>query len=216
MGGKDKVKDVFSGTLLGISSWVLPESLETIEKEPGNSLARKYRMCIECVLKQCWMPAAILIKQRLNDFPFPSREAFKKRFPCYANDGQLRKKMLLEFVDWACTMDMIVQNEWKNGDFSYATPGILYPLNVNTYMIMMVDTLKEDIRSMTDRTFDFNVTSTEEEYKNISKKFDRLDSDNNKPGEAATGKSNKKKYAVAAAAAGSTVLATTTTLAARP
>ena len=192
MGGKEKLKSMFSGNMLGISSWLLPELLKTIEAEPNSRLARDYRMCVESALSHCWIPAAKLIKHRLNDFPFPSREAFKKRFPCYAKDLQLRKKMLLEFVDWACALDMILQREWKEGDFSRTTTGFLYPTNINTYMIMMVDALKEDIRMMTGKTFDFKLTSTEEEYKNLSKMVDRAAGD-----ESAKIKQKKRKYAVA-------------------
>ena len=75
---------------------------------------------------------------------------------------------------------------------------------------MMVDKLKEDIRLMTDKTFDFKLTSTEEEYKNLSKMIDRSAGDEtteSKPSEI----KKKKKYAVAAAAAGSAVVAATTT-----
>ena len=74
---------------------------------------------------------------------------------------------------------------------------------------MMVDKLKEDIRLMTDKTFDFKLTSTEEEYKNLSKMIDRSAGDEieSKPSEI----KKKRKYAVAAAAAGSAVVAATTT-----
>jgi len=172
LGGMSGMKAFMNGELVGLSSWLLPELIDLIQQHPERSLAKEYRRCMELALTECFIPACTIIKERLNEFPFPSREVFKKRYPSYAKDGQLRKKMLIEFCDWTLTFSKIVKSEWKQGDYETVyLLNQLFPVNVNSYCIVMLDQLKEGIQARTDKTFDFNLTSTEEEYKAIKKEM---------------------------------------------
>ena len=160
-------KDMMAGKRNGIATWLLPELVQMIQTAPNGQLAKDYRRTMESALVECFIPAADIIKKHLNQFPFPSRTTFKKKFPAYAKSAQLRKKMLMEFCDWTNNTRMILEREWKEGDYSRIHPSILYPWSILPYAILFLDELKDQISSMTDKMFNFELTSIEEEAKEM-------------------------------------------------
>ena len=210
LGSLQNMKEMMSGQRLGIETWLLPELIQLIQTAPNGQLAKEYRRTMEKALVEYFIPCADLIKKHLNQFPFPSRAEFKKAFPAYAKTGQLRKKMLVMFCDWTNSMQLILEREWNEGDYTRCHPSMLYPFPILPYTIYFLDKLKDQISSMTHKTFNFEVTDLKEESKKyvelITQKAKDASNENKEQNLEQKEKNTRKKYLLTGTVAGAAVV----------
>lgn len=119
--------------------FLLGRLVEEMKTKPEGQMAKAYRATMTVALKRYFEPAAELIGTHLNDLPFPSRDAFKVKFPSLKGDPQLRKVLLIQMANWVHMMQHIVDEEWSNGNFSHIfPPHLLYPNGCVNYLIWLV------------------------------------------------------------------------------
>ena len=186
--------------------FILDKIVKQIKADPNGTVAKDFRSVMAIAVREYFLPAAKLIGKHMNELPLPSRDDFKKKYPEIASDPQLRKVLLLQLVTWTHAMQDIIDTEWKNGDYSNVFPKhVKYPGKALDYLIWMVDTVKDQIQSMTADVETFTNVSQEEEMAEFTSAMKKRSPQESEPQESAKegeapSSLNKTKYSVGAVA----------------
>ena len=225
MGGKEEAMSHMAGKahMFTNEPFMTQWLLKKIKADPEGIVAKDFRSVMKCALRLCYIPLSDLIRRHMNTLNLPTREAFVLKYPALKGNPQLRKILLLQLVNWTGAMEDIVNEEWSKGDYTQLFPRHqCFPYALVDYLIMLMDSVREEIQAATAGTMVFNTVSAEQEQKDMGigevKEKKRVGRESpaigngggdekNEQGEKqeASDRSKSSRYAAVGAAAGATV-----------
>ena len=208
--------------------WTLvgPEIEQKMRDEPQSGFARRYRVNMRALVEDVCGPLSDLINrygQHLQHWG--DKEAYKKKFPCAANNGMLRNLFPVQFVRWTIEMKQICR-AWDRDDFTDMWPQVNpFPACIWSHFTSMVTMIREEevkfglashkiIKDVYAIGGDTHGMTAEEEAAYHKQREAARAGQKKKAASVEENKNKKKKYVVKAAGAAASVVTGTVVAAA--
>jgi hypothetical protein len=122
------------------------EEIEKIMKDnPQSEFSKRYRQNMKVLVYSYAMPINDLIQQYGQSLSIRGdKDAYKKRFPCVANNGLLRNVFITQMCRWACEFKAIIEEEWDKGIYDTVFTVINpYPEQVLRHFLGQLSEIRE-------------------------------------------------------------------------